>query len=48
LRRVQRHQTRIDGAQPIAGISTLHHDQAQTLDALKIKKPSLDPQMSLL
>jgi transposase len=48
LRLVQRHQIRIDGAQPIAGISTLHQDQAQTLDALKVKKPSLDPQMSLL
>jgi hypothetical protein len=48
LRRVQRHQVRIDGAEPIAGISTLHQDQANTLDALKIKKPSLSAQMSLL
>ena len=48
LRRVQRHRVRIDGAEPIAGISTIHQDQADTLDALKIKKPSLDAQMSLL
>jgi transposase len=48
LRRVQRHQVRIDGAEPIAGISTIHQDQADTLDALKIKKPSLDAQMPLL
>jgi hypothetical protein len=48
LRRVQRHHVRIDGAEPIAGISTIHQDQADTLDALKIKKPSLDAQMSLL
>jgi hypothetical protein len=48
LRRVQRHQVRIDGAEPIAGISTIHHDQAQTLEALKVKKPTLDAQMSLL
>jgi transposase len=48
LRRVQRHQVRIDGAQPIAGISTIHQDQADTLEALKVKKPSLDAQMSLL
>jgi transposase len=48
LRRVQRHQVRIDGAQPIAGVSTIHQDQAQTLDALKVNKPSLDAQMSLL
>jgi transposase len=48
LRRVQRHKVRIDGCEPIAGISTLHHDQAQTLDALKIRKPSLDAQLALL
>jgi len=48
LRRVQRHRVRIDGAEPIDGISTIHQDQAATLDALKIKKPSLDAQMSLL
>jgi transposase len=48
LRRVQRHQVRIDGAAPIAGISTVHKDQADTLDALKITKPTLDAQMSLL
>jgi transposase len=48
LRRVQRHQVRIDGAEPITGISTIHQDQADTLDALKVKKPSLDAQMSLL
>jgi transposase len=48
LRRVQRHQVRIDGAQPIAGISTIHQDQADALEALKVKKPSLDAQMSLL
>jgi transposase len=48
LRRVQRHRVRIDCAEPIDGISTIHQDQAHTLDALKIKKPSLDAQMSLL
>lgn len=48
LRQVQRHRVRIDGAEPIAGISTLHQDQADTLDALKIKKPSLNAPMSLL
>ena len=48
LRRIQRHRVRIDGAEPLAGISTIHQDQADTLDALNIKNPSLDPQMSLL
>ena len=48
LRRIQRHQVRIDNAAPIAGISTIHADQTDTLAALQIKKPSLDAQMSLL
>ena len=48
MRQVQRHRVRIDGAEPIAGISTIHQDQAETLDALKIKKPNLNAQMSLL
>lgn len=48
LRHIQHHRVRIDGAEPLAGISTIHHDQAETLAALNIKKPSLDAQMSLL
>ena len=48
LRQVQHHRLRIDGAEPIAGISTIHQDQAATLGALEIKKPSLDAQLSLL
>ena len=48
LRRVQRHRVRIDGAEPIAGVSTIHQDQVDALDAQKIKKPSIDAQLSLL
>lgn len=48
LRRIQRHQVRIDNAAPIAGISTIHADQADTLAAFHVKKPSLDAQMTLL
>jgi len=48
LRRVQRHSVRIDGAEPIAGISTIGHEQAATLEALKVSKPSQNTQMSLL
>ena len=48
MRRIQRHQVRIDNAEPIAGISTIHADQTDTLAALQIKTPSLDAQMSLL
>ena len=45
---MQRHRVRIDDAEPIAGISTIQRDQNDTMDALKIKKPSLDAQLSLL
>ena len=48
LRRIQHHQVRIDNAAPIAGISTIHTEQADTLAALNVKKPSLNAQMSLL
>ena len=48
LRQVQRHRVRIDGAEPIAGVSTIHQDQVDALDAQKIKKPSIDAQLSLL
>ena len=48
LRWVRRHRVRIDGAERIVGISTIHQDQATTLDALKIEKRNLNTQMSLL
>ena len=48
LRQVQRHRVRIDGAELIAAIFTIHQDQAATLYALMIQKPSLDAQLSLL
>ena len=48
LGRIQHHRVRIDGAEPLAGISTIHQDLPDTLDALNIKKPSLDAQMDLL
>ena len=32
LRQVQRYRLRIDGAEPMAGISTIHQDQAATLN----------------
>lgn len=48
LRRIQRHQVRIDDAAPIAGISNIQAEQADTLAALKIKKPVLHAQLPLL
>jgi transposase len=48
LRRIQRQTVRINDSAPIEGVSTIQPDQATLLAALNIKKPSPDPQMSLL
>jgi transposase len=48
LKRVQRHSVSINDAAQIAGISTIHQDQAAVLAALKLKKPTLETQLSLL
>ncbi|MFN3578508.1 MAG: IS1634 family transposase [Tabrizicola sp.] len=48
LRRVQRHTVCINDGVPLQGISTINHEQASVLAALKLKKPTPDPQMSLL
>jgi transposase len=48
LRRIQRHTVCIDNGAPIPGVSTLQPSQAQTLAALNVNKPTIDPQMSLL
>jgi len=48
LRRVQRHEVRIDDAAPVTGISTINTAQASTLAALKVKKPTLKAKISLL
>lgn len=48
LRRIQRHTVCIDNGAPIPGVSTIQPSQAQTLAALKVNKPTIDAQMSLL
>jgi len=48
LRKIQRHQVRINEAQPIAGISTINHTQATVLETLNIRKPTQDAQLTLL
>ena len=48
LRRIQRHQVRINQAAPITGISTINDDQTKVLETLKIKKPTQNAQLSLL
>jgi len=48
LRRVQRHTVSINDGAPVQGISNINQEQAGVLAALKLKKPTPDPQMSLL
>ena len=48
LRRIQRQTVRINDSAPMEGVSTIQPDQATLLAALNIKKPTPDPQMSLL
>lgn len=48
LRKIQRHQVRINNAEPIAGISTINDGQTKVLETLNIKKPSQDAQLPLL
>ncbi len=48
LRRIQRHTVSIDSSAPIPGVSTVHPRQAQALAAVRIKKPTIDTQSTLL
>jgi len=48
LKRIQRHTVTINESAPISGVSTIHHEQAGLLAALKLKSPPPDTQMSLL
>jgi hypothetical protein len=48
LRRIQHHRVTLNGAQPVAGLSSISQDQADILSALTIKKPTLDAQLTLL
>jgi transposase len=48
LRRIQRHTVSIDNGAPIHGVSTVQPRQAHALAALRIKKPRIDTQLTLL
>ena len=48
LRRIQRHRIRLDGNQPVEGISTITTEQANVFLALGVRKPAATQQMSLL
>jgi len=48
LRRIQRHSVSINAGTPIGGVSTINQEQAGVFEALKLKKPTDDAQLSLL
>ena len=48
LRRIQHQKIVLNKSAPLSGLSTITQEHSQILSALSIKKPSLDPQMSLL
>ena len=47
LRRIQRHQVKVNN-QTVEGISTVSKEQSGVLHALKLKKPSMPEQLTLL
>lgn len=48
LRRIQYHQIRLNATQVVTGLSTIHHEQAEVLKALNVKKPIAGPPLTLL
>jgi transposase len=48
LRRIQHHRVSINGAPPLAGVSSITAEHSDMLKALKVKTPSQSQQLSLL
>jgi hypothetical protein len=48
LSRIQRHDAMINNTHPVTGLSTMNKEQNEILSALRIKKPTLKTQLSLL
>ena len=48
LRPIQQHSVSINAGAPVRGVSTIHQEQAGVFEALKLKKPTQDTQLSLL
>ena len=48
LKRIQHHRVSINGASPLAGVSSMTAEHNEVLNALKIKTPSHSQQLSLL
>lgn len=48
LQRIQHHRVRLNGGEPVAGVSTLSTEQSEVLHALGIEKPAAPEQLALL
>ena len=48
LKRIQHHRVSINGAPPLAGVSSMTAEHTEVLNALKVKTPSHSQQLSLL
>ena len=48
LRRIQHHRIRLNGATPVAGVSSINDQQSEVLNALRVKKPDVSQQLTLL
>ena len=48
LQRIQHHRVRLNGGEPVAGVSTLSTEQSQVLHTLGIGKPAAPEQLALL
>lgn len=48
VRRIQHHRVCVNDTEPVAGLSSIDHEQATILAALSIKKPTLNTQLTLL
>ncbi|AKU11334.1 transposase [Azoarcus sp. CIB] len=48
LHRIQHHRIRLNGAEPVTGVSSINSDQSEVLSALRVKKPVAPQQLTLL
>lgn len=48
LRRIQHHRIRLNGAEPVTGVSAINVEQSGVLSALKVRKPVALQQLTLL
>ena len=48
LQRIQHHRVRLNGGEPVVGVSTLSTEQSEMLHALGIEKPAAPEQLALL